>query len=67
MNASNLIWLAVFSLILVSSHWFYSLIIRYINDKPLGKQSVYDIVTHDTLIVVRMFGSVYCLLAIISR
>ena len=67
MNNSNMIWLLIFSLILLCSNWFYSMIIKYINDKPLGKQSVYDVASRDNLRVVQVFGAVYNLLAIISR
>ena len=67
MNNSNIIWLLVFSLVSFGSHCFYGIIINYINDKPLGKQSVYDVASRDNLRVVQFFGTVYNLLAILSR
>ena len=67
MITSNVFWLIVFTLILTTSNWFYSMIIKYISDKPLGKQSVFDVVSRDSLRVIQIFGSVYCSIAIMSR
>ena len=62
-----MIWLVLFVLIGCGSFWLHSQIIQYITDKPLGKQSVFDGVAMDALRVTRMFSSIYCMLAIITR
>ena len=67
MDIFNFTWLVVYSLIGTGSYWFYSQIIQYIVNKPLGKQSVFDGVSKDSHKVTRMFGSIYCGFAVITR
>ena len=67
MELTNIFWLFSFSLILISLHWLYGMIIKYIEDKPLGCQSLYDVLLRDHFMVARSTGSIYCLLAILSR
>jgi len=67
MEFTNILWILSFSLILISLHWLYGMIIKYIEDKPLGCQSLYDVLLRDHFMVARSTGSIYCLLAISSR
>ena len=67
MNVINISWLIAFSILLVALNFLYSMLIKYINDKPLGNQSLYDIVFRDTISIVQLYGTTYCLLAILSR
>ena len=67
MDTISFIWLIAFSVLLLLLNILYSLITKYIDDKPLGHQSLYDVVLRDTLNITKLFGNIYCLLAILSR
>jgi hypothetical protein len=63
----DIFWILIFSIVLAVSIWSHGLIISYIEDKPPGRQSIYDVIARDTFRVIRVFGSMYCLLGIASR
>lgn len=67
MDSSNTVWILVFAVIGSSSAWLYSQIISYIEEKPPGKQSVFDVASRDVARVVRVFGSIYCGVAVVTR
>ena len=61
------IWVLAFSFLLVVSDLLYRQIIRSIEKKPLGSQSLYDALLVDHFWVMRLSGKVYSLTAILSR
>ena len=61
------LWILGFAFLLLISHFFYSRLINYINDKPLGYQSLYDLILGDHFWVMRLSGKIYCLVAMLSR
>ena len=61
------IWVLAFSFLLVVSDLLYRQIIRSIEKKPLGSQSLYDVLLVDHFWVMRLSGKVYSLTAILSR
>ena len=67
MDTLNFIWLIAFSVLLLKLNILCSLITKYIDDKPLGHQSLYDVVLRDNLNIAKLYGTTYCLLAILSR
>ena len=67
MDTLNILWLAVFSILLLSLNILFAFITKYIEDKAPGHQSLYDVVLRDNLNIAKMYGTTYCLLAILSR
>ena len=67
MDFLNLTWLLAFVALLVTLNVLDYFLIKYVNDKPLGHQSLYDVVFKDTFVVVQAYGTTYCTLAILSR
>jgi hypothetical protein len=67
MNLLNFCWLMAFTVLLAALNVLYSMLTRYISDKPLGNQSLYDVIFRDTVNIVQLYGTTYCLLAIFSR
>jgi hypothetical protein len=61
------LWIFGYAFLLLISHFFYTRLINYIDDKPLGYQSLYDLILRDHFCVMRLCGKIYCLVAIISR
>ena len=66
MDSSNTVWILVFAVIGSASAWLYSQIINN-KEKPPGKQSVFDVASRDVARVVRVFGSIYCGVAVVTR
>ena len=60
-------WLFAFLLLLVVMNVLCFLLTRYVDDKPTGHQSLYDVVFSDTINVIQLYGTTYCILAIVSR
>ena len=67
MTSANMIWIVGFSILLLVLHLVYPVIFRYIDEKPLGHQSLFDLVLKDHFMISRYNGTSYCLVAIISR
>ncbi len=63
MNDFNLYWLLAFSILLLTLNILYSLIIKYVNDKPLGHQSLYDTVLRYSICIpfMHVSASMWCL------
>lgn len=60
-------WLCCFVHILLSLNVINYLIVNSIRDKPLGRQSVFDLASKDTFFALKFNGSVECLLCILAR
>ena len=67
MNFVGAIWALAFSALLLILNYVHSMVRQCLNDKPLGMQSVFDSVLKDTLMLMRIFGSVGCLMTIVGR
>ncbi len=67
MTSTNIYWITGFSVLLLTLHILYPLIFKYIDDKPIGRQSIFDLVLKDHFMISRMNGTIYCLVAISSR
>ena len=67
MNSMDILWIFGYFLLLLISDFLYSRIITYIEDKPLGFQSLFDMILRDHFWVMRMNGKIYCFVAIASR
>ena len=60
-------WILAFSSLLILSDLLFRQIIQSIKNKPLGSQSLYDILLIDHFWVMRLSSKVYSLVAILSR
>ena len=67
MNLEGAFWVLAFSAAFLVLNFVHSLIWKCMNDKPLGLQSVFDSVLKDTLVMLRLHGSISCSEAIIGR
>ena len=67
MNLEGAFWVLAFSAAFLVLNFVHSLIWKCMNDKPLGLQSVFDSVLKDTLVMLRLHGSISCSVAIIGR
>ncbi len=67
MTSTNFYWITGFLFLLLSLHLLYPLIFKYIDNKPNGVQSIFDLVIRDHFMIGRFNGTVYCVIAIISR
>ena len=63
----NMIWFVGFAVLLLALHLIYPIIFRYIDDKPPGRQSIFDLVFKDHFMISRYNGTIYCLVSMISR
>jgi hypothetical protein len=60
-------WFCCFVLMLLSLNLINHFIVKSIRDKPLGKQSVFDLASKDTFLALKFNGSVGCLVCIFAR
>ena len=67
MNLEGLLWVLAFSAALLLLNFVHSKIWKCLNDKPLGLQSVFDAVLKDNLVLLRLHGSIGCLVTIVGR
>jgi len=67
METTNVAWITLFTILLVISNCLYPLIFTYINDKPMGSQSIFDLALKDHFKVARFTATTYCVAAIMSR
>ncbi len=67
MTATNIYWITGFLVLLLTLHFLYPLIFKYIDDKPMGHQSIFDLALKDHFKISRFNGTIYCLVAISSR
>jgi hypothetical protein len=67
MEATNIIWITLFTIILIILNCLYPLIFTYIDEKPMGSQSIFDLVLKDHFKVARFTGTTYCVVAILSK
>ena len=67
MTSTNIYWITGFSALFLTLHFLYPLIFKYIDDKPIGRQSIFDLVLKDHFKISRFNGTIYCLVAISSR
>ena len=67
MDLLSVIWIFAFSFLLTSLSILYSLIRRYLDDYPEGSKSIYHVVARITIFIFQTTGSVYCILAIVSK
>ncbi len=67
MTSTHFYWITGFLFLLLSLHLLYPLIFKYIDNKPNGVQSIFDLVIRDHFMIGRFNGTVYCVIAIISR
>jgi hypothetical protein len=67
MISTNIYWITGFSFLLLTLHFLYPLIFKYIDDKPMGHQSIFDLALKDHFMISRFNGTIYCLVAISSR
>ena len=65
--STSMIWIFGFSILLLALHLVYPVIFRYIDEKPMGRQSLFDLVLKDHFMISRYNGTIYCLVAIASR
>ena len=63
----DFIWLCCFVIILVSLNVINYFIVSSIRDKPLGRQSAFDLLSKDTFFALKCNGSVGCLICIFAR
>ena len=50
-------WMFLFTVIFLTSNLLFYLIRRYMNNKPLGSQSLYDVMMRDNFLVVQVQDS----------
>ena len=67
MKNIDIIWLAVLTIVLTHLNILFYLIRSYFKDKPLGTQSLLDVITIDNAVVSQFTGSVSTLTSIITR
>ena len=67
MKNIDIIWLAVLTIVLTHLHILFYLIRSYFKDKPLGTQSLLDVITIDNAFVSQFTGTVSTLTSIITR
>ena len=67
MDLTNLVWIAAFVIISITSNIIYLLIFKYIDDKPMGSQSIFDLVMKDHFMFAQLTGSVYCAVAVFAK
>jgi len=63
----DIVWVIIFSFILVWIILIHHFMICSIRDKPPGSKTLFDAAIKDTLIVIIFSGSVFCLIDILSR
>jgi len=66
MTSTNIYWITGFSFLLLMLHLLYPVIFKYIDNKPNGVQSIFDLVIRDHFMIGRFNGTVYCVIAIMS-
>ena len=67
MDNVNIVWIVSFTIVLITLNCLYPLIFDYIDNKPMGCKSIFDLVMKDHFKVARFTGTTYCLIALISR
>jgi hypothetical protein len=67
MESKDLLWLSLFTLLLVFSNFLCFMVVSSLQSKALGQQSIYDQVVKDTFSVGNVFCSWVCLVVIITR
>ncbi len=67
MDLINLVWIAAFVIVSITSNILYLLIFKYIDDKPMGSQSIFDLVMKDHFMFARLTASVYCAFAVLAK
>ncbi len=67
MESKDILWLLLFTLLLLLSNFLCFLIVGSLRSKAIGLQSIYDQVFQDTFLVGNFFCSWICLVVIVSR
>ena len=63
----DIAWIASFAVLLVVLNYVNGHIWRCLNEKPLVTQSTFDSTVKDAIILIRIYGSVSCVVAIVGR
>lgn len=66
-NLIDLIWISGFLFLLITLNVINKLIVRSIFNKPLGRQTIFDLLSQDTLFAMKFYGSFACLICIFAR
>ena len=67
MKTTDIAWIVIFSIPLVTMNAIGHCVRQYIRDKPLGMKSLHDVVFKDMLCVVQFGCSTFCLISMMSR
>ncbi len=57
MDQTDILWIAIFSLLLTASNSIYLIIKSSLRDQPMGFQSIHDQALADNFLVGNLFGS----------
>jgi hypothetical protein len=67
MEVFDILWVIVFTLLLIVLHFLNYLIVSSLRGKALGSQSIVDLAVEDTFFVVKCYGTMACLFCILGR
>ena len=67
MENDSIVWTVSFTIMIFALNCLYSLIFDYIDNKPMGCKSIFDLALKDHFKVARFTGTIYCLIALLSR
>ena len=67
MESFNIIWQTSFFMLLIIIYLINYLVVKSLEEKPPGSQSLFDTLIQDTFFVMKCYGSISCTLCFLGR